>query len=330
VAKENINKTDQSNPEAQVKKAKSKNTLLYKIVLAIIVIIGALFLLLYQDHKTNPDNSVVFVVNGQKYTQKEVSNIISYPLKLHSSNRNSLSLQAYNYIRREQGARTLNIEPSNAQISQAELTDFGANLSSELNKVPWIRLVSYDTALQQNLGANNLGTYQGYSLIFWFGQHLAKGPAYTPPDFGNKTLIASDKSYANSRANYYYNKLKNSSMTPSSVLSAVQNDSKLSFALPANKFLSQSIQFGLSSNDNWRQQVFYPDIANYISTQSKPGLSTIHTGKISIVNNPKSAKDYADGYYYIVQLDIAKQAGISNPSDFSKVVNKVSAQYMGW
>jgi hypothetical protein len=325
MAEANNNNPNKTAPAAVSKEPKSRSIFIYLLPVTVFIVAGLIFWV----YRSN-NSGIVFTVNGQKYTQKDVSNIVAYPLKFHRSSRNSLSWQAYNYLRREQAARNLNIEPSSDQINQAEITEFGKNTKNNINNTPWIKLVSYDTALKQNLSTNNLGTYQGYSFIFWFGQHLEKGPAYTAPDFGNKALIKSDKSYASNRANYYYNKLKSTSMSPNDVLSAVQHDDKLSFALPNNKFLSQSVQFGVNSNETWRQTVFYPDIMNYISSQNRPGLSSIHTGKISITSKSKTANDYADGYYYIVQLNEAKQVGISNSSDFTNAVNKVEAQYKGW
>lgn len=329
MTKENTKIAGEAKPDIRIKKTRPRRTPYY--LLAVILVVVIVLIWAFHHHKNSSSNNAVFTVNGQQYTQAEVKNIIAYPLKFHPTERDSLTMQLYNYIRRQQAAIKLNIVPNTSEIDQAELTDFGAAQKSNLNKIPWIKYVSYDTALQQEISTNNVGTYAGYSYIFWFGQDLEKGPAYTSPTYGNQSQIASDKAYAKSRADYYYGKLADKSITPAAALSSIQKDSKLSFALPNNKFLSQSTQFSSSAQESWRSQVFYPDIANYIASQSKPGLSTVRTGQIYIGDgtNPKPS-DYVDGYYYIVQLDQAEKAGLSNPNDFTKTVNQITAQYKGW
>lgn len=307
---------------------------LYVAIVAVLVLVGLGFWF-YHMHKENhpgKNSGVVFVINGKSYTKTTVNSIIAYPLKLQSNNRDVLTKKAYNYLKREQAAQQLNIVPTSQEISQAELMNFGPKLSNQLQSLSWVRLVSYDAALQQNLYTNNLSQYQGYSYIFWFGQALETGPAYTVPNFGNTQQVAQDRTYAKSRANYYYGQLKNGKMTASQVLKAVQDDPKLGYALPGNRSISQSTQFGSSSAKTWSEQVVYPDIIAYINSQSNSGLSSIRTGKIGVVPlpNPKLSKDYADGYFYIVQLTSAKKIPANTATNFTKTVNGIKAYYNGW
>jgi hypothetical protein len=228
-------------------------------------------------------------------------------------------------------AQTLNIVPTKYEIQQAELVQFGPKLSSQLNQPSWISLVSYDWALQQNINLVNLSQYQGYSLIFWFGQHLETGPqGYTSPNFGNPQLVSKDQSYAQSRANYYYQQLNSKKMSIGSVYKAVQSDKKLSFVLLNNKYLSLSTQFGSKAGVLWSNQVGLSDVTNYIASQANPGLSQVRTGKIPIVNNPVAPKDYANGYFYIVELDMAKRISNITSKSFSKDVNNEPSKYIGW
>jgi hypothetical protein len=304
----------------------------YFYVLAVIVLVLVVAVLLAGHRHTGNKNSNqggVFTINGKAYSKKTVSNIIAYALSL-GGNKETLSKEAYNYLIREQAAQQLNIVPPSNAINQAELTYFGPKLNSQLKSLSWIKLASYDAALQDELNGNNLSQYQGYSYIFWFGQALETGPAYTVPNVGDQQVVSQDRAYAQKSANYYYNRLKNKTMSPDAVLAAIQKNAKLSFALPNNRFVSQSVQFGLNTSETWQEQVALPDITNYISDQSKPGLSGILTGKIGIVPVPKSPKDYADGYFYIVQLTAAKKIPSVSVSNFTKTVNGIKAYYNGW
>ncbi len=300
--------------------------------LFLIIVIGIVILIffVFRNNGQKTPKGTVFVINGKNYSSKDVNSIISYPLDSKQGTRDYLSHKVYNYLIRQQEAQKLNIVPSETDIQRAKTTEFGFQLDNKQTSSEWVKLVSYDYALQQNIETNNVSSYEGFSLIFWFAQHLETGPAFRVADFGNQKLVKQDQAYASSRANYYYGQLKSKSMTADEVLRSVQNDNRLSFVADVNKYMSYSTHFGLDNNKTWQIQAWYPDVINYVSSQSSPGLSSIRTGKVNVVNVPKSSKDYANGYYYIVQLDKAKKISNITTNDFSKDTSTIKAKYIGW
>ena len=296
----------------------------------IIVLIIAYFS--FGPGSSSVPKGTVFVVDNVDYSKNEVNSIIAYPLKYKQANRNSLTVQVYNYLKREQVAKDLNVQPTAQEISYQAQSVFGANskYSKMLSGNTWFRLVAYDNALQQNITSNNFGQYQGYSLIFWFGQYLETGPLYTSPDFGNTQLVAQDQSYALSQAKHYYSLLKANKISASDAFRAVSSNTKLSYSFPNNVYDTESVHFGLNPHETWREQVRFTEVVNYIANQSAPGVSPIGTGKVAIVDNPTSSSDYRNGFYYIADITSANYSPSVTQSTFTSAVNKLTSRYYGW
>lgn len=314
---------------------RDKKSLNFKLYIGAGILIVA-FVIIYfisgQNSTKQVPKGTVFVIGNVAYSQDEVKAIIAYPLDHMQATRDSLTMQVYDYLKREQVAKNLNIQPTAQEISYQAQATFGANsqYSKMLSGNTWFRLVSYDDALQQNISSGNFGQYQGYSLIFWFGQHLETGPLYTAPDFGDSQLVAQDQSYALSQAKYYYNLLKTNKISADNAFKAVSSNTKLSYSFPNNVYDTQSVHFGINTYETWRNQVRFPEVIDYIAKQTKSGLSTIGTGKVAIVDNPKSNNDYRDGFYYIVDLTSAHYSPSITQNAFTNDVNKLSSRYYGW
>ena len=117
-------------------------------------------------------------------------------------------------------------------------------------------------------------------------------------------------------------------MTNDQVLTALQSDSKLSFVFPTST-ISQSVHFGLDPSQSWQSQVAYSDIISYINTQSKPGLSSLRTGKLAVTGNSKTPT-YTDGYFYAVKLTYVKKVPQDIAKQFANKLSVLKAQYGGW
>ena len=115
-------------------------------------------------------------------------------------------------------------------------------------------------------------------------------------------------------------------MSADQVLAAVKADPRLWSQNQPNSNLSA--RFGQEPSKNWRTQVFYGDIVDYISQQKSSGLSDIKTGKTGIKINPTKAEDYAETYYYFVLLE--KTGSTVIKAEFNSNLNNLKAHYYGW
>jgi hypothetical protein len=303
------------------------NKSLKKLAVIFLAAVIIFLICILASHNTKKQKNVVFTVQGISYSRQYVSSLISYPLSVRGySARESLTEQAFSYLKSKQVAEDLNIQPTNGEIVLAKDQSYFPNETSQDKSSKWTELVSYNQALQQELRSNSPSIYQGYSFVFWFGHYLETGPVYTTPNYGNPQLIAQDRAYAQGRANYYYQQLKSGKVSAAAALSAVQNDPKLSFVFPTST-ISLSVHFGFDSSEGWQNQVEYTDIMNYINSQSKPGLSQLLTGKIDSKNDPSKS---VDAYYYFVKLTYAKKIPANISTQFSSKLASLKTNYRGW
>jgi hypothetical protein len=307
----------------EIKRAKKVVFLLLAVLL-----LGLIAYFIFHEYSSS-HSKTVFTVEGTQYTQDDISKLISYPLSTAVASRDSLTKQAFNYLKREQAAKDLNVQPTSAQMTFIKKTLFSSTTTNKEKSSQWAALLVYDQALQKQLNSPDPSIYQGYSFIFWFGQDLESGPVYTSPDFGNTQLVAQNRAYAQNRANYYYNQLKIGKMTDDQVLAALQNDPKLSFTFPTSA-ISQSVHFGLDPTQDWKDQVAYPDISKYVDSQSKPGLSPIKTGQLSIVKPGSTEATSTDAYFYVVKLTYVKKIPDDIAKQFAAKLDSMQTKYNGW
>ncbi|HUA13213.1 MAG TPA: hypothetical protein VL989_01805 [Candidatus Sulfotelmatobacter sp.] len=297
-------------------KNKSVDTSLV-VIFVIIILAAAAYFIFY-----NPNKDVVFEINGKKYTQSQVDSIISYAYNRHFGTKEALSQDAYNYLRTETAAKQLDIMPSPQALNSYLKANYP---SAPLNQ--WNVLVSNDRLIDNSIINNTFGEYAGYSYVFWFGQHIAYGPLYTPPDLGNKTLIAQNQSYASSQASTYYKELKDGTISPAQALTNIQSDANLDLYPNGSASSSPSTYFSNSGGVSWADKVSYLDIINYIKSQHTLGLSTIKTGYI---RDASTGTVKSPGFYYIVLLQKVSNSKLQSPNDFQSYVDSINAKYYGW
>lgn len=76
--------------------------------------------------------------------------------------------------------------------------------------------------------ARSTGYYQGYLFYFWFGNTISnKTAAENIENWGNSNVLASDRKYAEERANYYRQKLESGATQPDKVVDEVNQDKRL-------------------------------------------------------------------------------------------------------
>ena len=307
-------------------------SLIIVLILVIIVIVAGLLIENSRNHK-----QVVFIVNGTKYSQSDINKLIAYPLNQKISDRNSLSMVAFNYYKNIAVAKQLGIGLSNNEINQLIPTITVPKASTAEKDSPWIALTAYNSGIQQELLSRSLSSYSGYAYVFYFAQHIQTGliPS-TIPNMGNAQAIAEDKSYAQNKANYYYNQLKSKAMTPAQILTAVKSDPKLCDSYLLDSCQSVHFQTTRASNfsDSYAEQLTgSPDIVSFVSQSTSAGLSPIKTGQVAVVTSAsESSKDYKyiNAYYYFVDLQSAHHVPSNVKQLFQEDVKKISATYYGW
>ncbi len=277
------------------KKALDKRMATIYISGCALILIVILIIVFWPRH----NSKTVFTINGTAYNQAYIDPIASFPIKQLGEPANTEYKLILNMLEYKTVATNLGILPSNSQINiqQASLNQTYSGFITLESYKTWSRLVALDLAIQNELNTQyNNGYYAGYSYIFWFGNTIDGGPAYTPSNEGNTTIYNQDKNYALDQANYYYEELKTNKMTEQQAYQAISANSRLM----VNSKINQTVHFGTNNSIPWTEQVYYPQIVNYISSQHQLGLSSIKVGTITLqdpaVTNP-------DAYYYIVKVD---------------------------
>jgi len=296
-------------------KVASSRTLLISLSVGVVIII--LIIVFWPRH----NSQTVFTINGTAYNQSYIDPIASFAIKQLGEPANNEYKLILGMLENKTVASSLGITPSASQISaqQTLLNSEYSGYSSLTSYKTWSRLVSLDLAIQNELKTKYTnGDYEGFSYIFWFGNTIDAGPAYTPPNEGNQTIYNQDKTYALGRANYYYSELKDNKMTSQQVYQAVIDDPKLTI----NSTVNPSVHFGTNGAVSWTDQVYYQSVINYISSQHKTGLSGVMTGTIT-VKNPTVMKPNA--YYYVININ---KSGIS-AATFRQDLNLLKVKYYG-
>jgi hypothetical protein len=282
---------------------------------------GILIVILIIVYWTTRNSKAVFTIDGTAYNQSYVVPLATFPIKQLNEPANSeykliLNMEEYKTV-----ASNLGITPPADQImaQQVLLNQEYSGYTNLASYKAWSGLVSLDLAIQNELNTKySDGDYQGYSYIFWFGNTVEVGPAFTTPNAGNQSQYTSDKTYALDQAKYYYGQLTANKMTTAQVYNIVSINPQLEVDSATNT----SVHFGTNSSISWTDQVYYQDVINYVSSQHKTGLSGIKTGTIT-VKNPTVTKP--DAYYYIVKID---KIGAS-AATFKQDLNLLKVKYYG-
>ncbi|MGH7237694.1 MAG: hypothetical protein ACREGF_04115, partial [Candidatus Saccharimonadales bacterium] len=267
------------------------------------IIILAAGLVLYFNHQ-HARAKLAFTVDGHNYSKTYVNNLITYPVSVGDT-KTEAAKEAFNFLKRQAVANKLGINVPQLQVG-SEQASLLQQASAGLNKTkaePWFQLIAYDNVLQTLLSGTNSATApQGYIFAFMFDQHAVSGPAASKPmGFGDSSLIAQDRDYANKRATYYRQQLVEHKITPEQLLSAINQDPKLN--VDYSPGFNDSIHFGVDSTTPWQSQLTFNKAAlSYITGQTKPGISAVKVGQLPNISYP-TAQDYMDAYFYFIDLE---------------------------
>lgn len=300
------------------RKSKNRVTLFVLAVVFLLVILSLMFI--------RSKDKTVFRINDKSYSQDEVTKIIAYPVG-KGVDKNTVSKQAFEYLKREEAAKKAGIEIPESEVIAAKKVIFGSNIESQQGgNDAWLRKPAFDLALQNKLDQSSKGgSFKGYSFIFRFGQRLESGPGYTPPGHKDPKLVAQDRAYAEAESKRYLELLKSGNIKPEDALKAIKNDPKLGYQNTPGT--NKSVRFGYTQK-SWEGEVFHQPVSEYIKKSASSGLSAVQTGKTSIVDVPRNDADYAETFFYIVLLEDGNKVNLAE--NFSKALSGISAEYKGY
>lgn len=312
-------------PKAVLETTERKPKKKVLFVMAGLLIVAAIIigLLVHSNNKNRASNA--FQIDHQYYSKKLVLDMVNFALqnqgKATAKQKSQAAQNIFNLYKTEIAAKKSGITPNGGELqsAQSQMKLPPAKTSSGQG---YISLIVYNIALLQAYNRYMEGNDQGYVFVFDFSQKIIPPPAQEKPipGQGNQQLINQDKAYANQQAHKYFTEFKDNKISADKLLNTINSNPRLNF-VGASTLIS-------SSRGSIKGQILYSDIYSYVAAQSKPGLSNIIVGKVETKLNPKPG-DYADGYYYFVQLTKASPV-IDNPA--AKVgdqASKLEAAYYG-
>lgn len=279
--------------------ARSRKRTILRIALSVIVgvvliVAGALYFVSH-NHGT-----VAFKIGNHSYYKKDVDRLVDYPThKLSMSKKLATTrvAEALQTIQIVEDAK-ITIDPQEIDFQKKS---FVINRQGGANGYKWFDLLAKEAAAKKYIGNTALLGYKGYSFDFYFGQHIQSGASYTPAGLNDAKLIAEDREQAKEQANYYHDQIQNKKLTLDEALKKVYTDPNAP-KLPGGVSTTTSKKFGYTEGTNWADEVKSQSIVDFITTQHRPGLSTVKTGKASGYSG-QSQKQYPGVYYYFVDLD---------------------------
>ena len=292
------------------------------LLLAAIIIIVVLVLL-----RSHAQANAVFTIDGRAYGEKEVKDITSLAVKGGES-QDQAAKEAFYYLKRQHVAEKMGIKIDDEAVNKQIDDLFGKN-NQKAKDSKWAKLVAYNDVLISRLDnlADNANV-SGYVYIFFFGQQIERGPAYTPPYYGNKAIIARDKAYAKQQADDYHKALDSSKLTPEAAFKKLEADARLGWfnkknSNPSGRFEGSDL-------------VDYPDglpvdAANYLNSKNiQKGLSNIKIGNTpanTTIDKPE-ANEFKPTYYYFTL--VKKLDRSQSRSKFNSDLKNLSAHYTGF
>lgn len=269
----------------------------------------------------------IFVVEGEEYRQSTVNGLIDFPLSRGLS-REEATKEAFELVKKKKTAEKLGIKPTPQEV-EVQKQELIKNLKDEEEFTerynPWFDLLAYTNVVEKYIGTTPNNSYKGYVFDIPFGQHIQYGPAFTPKGLNDPDLIEQDKKYAEEKANYYHEQLRNNAFSPDQVLQELNNDRKLSALKSGNA--TQSVKFGYDPEVNWRDEIYYQAVSEYIMQSENTGLSDVKIGQASVDSTPENK---ADMYFYFVLTEkLAESKGVSKQA-FEDELAKLNTEYRGF
>jgi hypothetical protein len=286
----------------------------------ILVIIGAAIFIHNKLSKPAGSSTAAFVIDHKSYSKKLISAMAGYVVQGRPQSRQQAARNIFTLYETEVASQKAGIKPDAAELAANQPSTKPPQNDAEKQ---YLALAQYNAALGDSYGRYAVGDDQGYSFVFDFSRYMIPPPAGDKPiaGYGNKSLIAKDKSYAYQQAQADYRDYKQGKISAAALLKKLSADPNLSFN-------PSSGVFGPSNPGLLNSQLYYSDIYTYVTSQTKPQLSGVRLGKVPI-EHTAHPKNYADGYYYFVDLQKASRV-VTDPSGLVNAqLKKLQAVYYG-
>lgn len=276
----------------------SKRQLVAFLIVVVVLIGGGIGFLAYR-HYQKP-----LRIGDQEFSRKDINDYLSYPVNKLQQDRQVALDTLIDNLKIKVAATKLKVQPTDQQVYEQYIKN---KVSAVQAKEKWVQLENYVRAEQKMENDSDSTAYAGYLFVFYYGnKKLPDAYNQELPGFGDNNQILQDKSYAKNQADKYVKLLAGKKLTPQQALDQIKADPKLGVVYKANN--NFSLRFKGETSNPWQQQVsLSSDIISSIKSQKASGLMPIiQTGKLPMVIDPRSDKDYTDAFYYFVYLDTAK------------------------
>ncbi len=328
-------------PKKHSKKQRRKKWLVSLPIVAAVLVIGLLVFSVatYVKYNVVPSGAA-FTIDGRAYSQEEVKEIVSYPVKTGEMTPEKATKQAFEMLKRKRTAEKLQIDITNEAVSYNKKELFPENSAKQ--KSQWGGLVAYNDLLEAQLTENSDSKKMndqvvGYAFIFLFGHCIEKGPDFEPDCLNDQKQIKKDRDYAKERAEHYRAKLQSGSITPKKALEEIQKDPRLGFMQTAGA--NPSAQFenfqtvgteGVDTDVTVGSGPLEKSVEDYIrSGKIQEGLSQIMEGKTvaDAVADQNDAKNWVPTYYFFTDVSTLSKA--VTKQQFNEELKKLPARFKG-
>ena len=161
------------------------------------------------------------------------------------------------------------VAPSQADLNRLQLSYGGTATKDQIEKAI-NGMIDYKLDL-----VKNDGYYEGFAFYFWYGSSIVnKLPEETIAGWGDPSVLATDKAYADSKAKEYREQLSSGKITNQALISALEADNKLQLYDEANGSSSiTSTKVDSTSDDDGRSA----SLLEFLKQQNSLGISQIGT-----------------------------------------------------
>ncbi len=301
---------------------KLKRFVIIVLLSVILITIGFIVSSLYENMK----NPVIFTVNGTAYRYNDVHPLTVFPVQVLKSSQEQAYKTLFDEYKTIIASGKAGYVPSSQEIgTQKALLDYRYNKDYKINSYNnWAMMTAKYNAINNILNKDATGVNQGYTFIFWFGNHMQQALNGNNSNI-NSALASADKSYATSQANIYLTKLKANQISPSDAVKAIKADPKLTYSNGAN----YSVNYKNTPNIPWTSQVIYPEVINTIKNQNKLGYSDVLQGHTSISISPPNPPNLQNTFVYFVKTELSGNVPDSFKVKLDKSLNSLQSNYYG-
>jgi hypothetical protein len=262
-----------------------------------------------------------FVIGNKKYAKSSIQAMAGYASHQNGSTVSQEAKTIFAMYEQKAAAQNVGIVPNSDELKATQQV-FGITNTSPPGAKEYMQLVIFNQALPRAYERYKSGSYSGVYFMFDFSTFIHPAPVgeIPLPKYGDQKEIAKDNKYALEVANTAYENYKKNSSDLTVLAKSITGDKTVGFVGTVVSFSPE--------NGALVTQVPVSGIYNYITAQTKAGLSSIRTGQVATTHTPRP-HDYADGYYYFVDLKAAGKI-INDPAGLIKqAISKLKVKYYG-